>query len=121
AVRRPAPPAWPGSFPSVSLPEILLASISQARRSGQLDLEVRALVVMQDPGRARPAGEAPGAGIRHDVAEPDIGIGLEPAVLHGHRTLLPAVGTPGNPFGGHVRAGSFLAARGHEQRGGVPD
>src|SRR5204862_2260360 len=75
---------------------------TQPRRSGQIDLEVRTLIVVPDPGRARPAGEGPGPGAWHDVAEPDVRVGLEPAVLHGHRAFLPAVEAPGDPFGGHV-------------------
>src|SRR5215467_4411778 len=60
----------------------------------QFDLEERALIIVDDPGGPRPAGEAPGAGARHDVAEPGAGIGLEPAVLHGHGALLSAVRRP---------------------------
>ena len=43
-----------------SLQPLTQANSLRPTRSGQLDLEVRALVVVPDPGRARPSGEAPG-------------------------------------------------------------
>jgi fumarylacetoacetase len=88
---------------------------------GQIDLEERALIIVHDPGRARPPLEPARPGARHDMAEPGGRVGLEPAVLHGHRAFPAARQAPGDPLRGHVRARALLAPRGHEQRGGVPD
>ena len=55
-----------------------------AAGSGQGDLEVGALIVVDDSGRAGPGGEVAGPGAGHDVAEPGAGVRLEAAVLDGH-------------------------------------
>src|SRR5580698_10646827 len=98
----------------------ILTHPAEPGRSRQVDLEVRALIIVDDPGGTSPAGETSGPGAWDDVAEPRAGIGLQPAVLHSHRAFLPVIGTPGDPLGGHVRPGALLGPGGHELRGGVP-
>jgi hypothetical protein len=71
--------------------------------SGQRDLEVGPLVVVDDPRRPGPASEITSSRPGHDVAEPGARIGFEPAVLDGHRALAAVLGPARDPLGGHIR------------------
>jgi len=93
--------------------------LSQARRSGHLDLEVNAPWSSCRIRATRPACEANGAGVRHDVGPNQTsGSDSRSAVLHGHRAPPRAAAwtSPVLRSVATVRPGSFLACRGHEQR-----
>lgn len=85
-------------------------------RSRQLEREQRALVVVGDPRRARPAGPVVGAGAGDHAAEPGLGRGLEPAVVHGDAARPAVLGGAGDPLGGEVGPLALGVARGDEQR-----
>src|ERR1019366_4974754 len=87
----------------------------------ELDVEVGALVVVDDAGGSGPSGEAAGTGRRDDVPEPRIRIGLEPTVLDGHRALTTVIGASLDPLRRHIGTRTLLGARGGEQGGGLPD
>src|SRR4051794_14376384 len=82
----------------------------------QIELEVRPVVVVLDPGRADPALEATSAGGGDDVTHPGREVGLETAVLHDERTFAAVVGASADELCGDVGTSTLLAARGHEQR-----
>src|SRR4051812_41240804 len=85
--------------------------------SDQIDLEVRAVVVVLDPRGSGPLGEVAGAGVRDDVTEPGVRVRLEPAMLHAERALATVVGTAGDPLGRDVGTAALDVTGGHEQGG----
>src|SRR6266852_2163485 len=73
-----------------------------AAGSGQGDLEVWALIIVDDPRRAGPGGEVAGTRAGRDVAEPGAGVRRVAAVLYLLRALSPVVGPAADPFRGQI-------------------
>jgi hypothetical protein len=59
---------WPAAVTAAGL----AGPRGSAGTSGQPDVEVGSLVVVDDPGRPGPAGEIAGPGLGHDVTEPRV-------------------------------------------------